>query len=298
MKKLIALMVALSMVLSISAAALADTNPQAESLAKQQVPATAILTSTGEDDTHFEFVYEDKMTNTKYKVEITRNPLALRKVESKIQSQKGSKAVVLKEDDVHKAISGMYSGAKVNDVYVEKNNGLFEYLAVFDLDDDQLYRARLNPETGSLVGLGIKYSSGNPAHIRMGAAMAAALQSVQGGKVVDIDYEDDDGQQYYEVEVLLEGEEYDVIVNAETGRVVWTDAPEPTRRVAARDYVAGMNLDDRYDDDFDDDLDDDWDDWGDDDWDDDRDDDDDDRDDDRDDDWDDDRDDDDDDDDD
>lgn len=277
MKKLIALLTAFAMLLSIGSAAVADTNPQAEALAKQQVPATSILTSTGEDDTHYEFVYEDKVTNTKYKVDITKNPLSLRKVESKIQSSKGSRAVVLKEEEIHTAVGQMYQDAKINDVYVQKDNGLFEYLAVFEMDDDnRLYRVHLNPETGRVVGMGVKYGSGNPAHIRMAKAMEAALASVQGGKVVDVEYEDDDGQQYYEVEVLFNGQEYDVIVNAETGAVVWTDAPEATRKVAARDYVPGMDLDDRDDDDdFDDDIDDDDDDWDDDDDDDDWDDDDD-----------------------
>ena len=146
MKKLIALLTAFAMLLSIGSAAVADTNPQAEALAKQQVPATSILTSTGEDDTHYEFVYEDKVTNTKYKVDITKNPLSLRKVESKIQSSKGSRAVVLKEEEIHTAVGQMYQGAKINDVYVQKDNGLFEYLAVFEMDDDnRLYRVHLNP---------------------------------------------------------------------------------------------------------------------------------------------------------
>ena len=52
MKKALAILITLTMLLS-AAPALGDTNPQAQQLAKQQVPMTAVLTSTGEDDTHY-----------------------------------------------------------------------------------------------------------------------------------------------------------------------------------------------------------------------------------------------------
>ncbi|MFS4652467.1 PepSY domain-containing protein, partial [Neisseria gonorrhoeae] len=41
-----------------------------------------------------------------------------------------------------------------------------------------------------------------------------------GGKITDIDLEHDDGRPHYDVEIVKNGQEYKVVVDARTGRVI------------------------------------------------------------------------------
>lgn len=50
-------------------------------------------------------------------------------------------------------------------------------------------------------------------------AEKAALARV-GGKITDIDLEHDDGRPHYDVEIVKNGQEYKVVVDARTGRVI------------------------------------------------------------------------------
>ncbi|HGG7685111.1 TPA: PepSY domain-containing protein [Neisseria meningitidis] len=50
-------------------------------------------------------------------------------------------------------------------------------------------------------------------------AEKAALARV-GGKITDIDLEHDNGRPHYDVEIVKNGQEYKVVVDARTGRVI------------------------------------------------------------------------------
>ena len=262
MKKALAILITLTMLLS-AAPALGDTNPQAQQLAKQQVPMTAVLTSTGEDDTHYEFIYEDKVSKVKYEVTLNKNPLSVREVASRIEGQKGSDRVVLKPEEASAIISGIYQQANITNAFVQKDNNRYHHLVTFNMQDDNtLYLARLNASTGDLLGLDIKSGAPGAEQLRLAQAMQAAIAQVPGGLIVDVDYETDDGVPHYEIEVIRDGMEYEVHIDAQTGAVLYMDAPEPANAVVARDYRDDMRLnddddDDWYDDDDDEDDDDD-----------------------------------------
>ena len=83
--------------------------------------------------------------------------------------------------------------------------------------------------------------------------------------VLERDYDRDDNK--YEIEVVVDGYEYDFEISASTGRVLEVDRERAETRRSRYDD----DWDDRYDDDWDDRYDDDWDDryedrWDDDDW--------------------------------
>ncbi|MBH2452599.1 PepSY domain-containing protein [Neisseria meningitidis] len=64
---------------------------------------------------------------------------------------------------------------------------------------------------------------GHAAHqhsnISRAQAEKAALARV-GGKITDIDLEHDNGRPHYDVEIVKNGQEYKVVVDARTGRVI------------------------------------------------------------------------------
>ena len=62
-----------------------------------------------------------------------------------------------------------------------------------------------------------KYGHGR--YISYAQARRAALSRI-GGRVKDIDFDRDDGYPHYDVEIIKRGREYNVKVDARTGRVV------------------------------------------------------------------------------
>ena len=55
--------------------------------------------------------------------------------------------------------------------------------------------------------------------ISQAQARKAALARI-GGRVTDIDLDRDDGSPHYDVEIVKNGQEYKVVVDARTGRVI------------------------------------------------------------------------------
>ena len=55
--------------------------------------------------------------------------------------------------------------------------------------------------------------------ISQAQARKAALARI-GGRVTDIDLDRDDGRPHYDVEIVKNGQEYKVVVDARTGRVI------------------------------------------------------------------------------
>lgn len=55
--------------------------------------------------------------------------------------------------------------------------------------------------------------------ISQAQARKAALARI-GGRVTDIDLDRDDGRLHYDVEIVKNGQEYKVVVDARTGRVI------------------------------------------------------------------------------
>lgn len=259
MKKLIALLVALSMSLT-TGLALADTDPMAEALARQQVPATAALTSTDFEDRTLEFKFEDKASGMAYEVTLNRQPLSVRKVVSRLQGGRGAQEVSLTKEDAVKALMEMYPAAQLGEVFIEQDDGRFQFLITFTTGDDNvIYRARLHAQNGRLLGLSVKHGAEGAQFIKLGAAAQAAISTIPDGRVVDVELEEEDGRYCYEVEVLIRGRQREVKIDALTGAVISAHDDDLADLRPADEYKPGDLMDDDMDDDHDDDQDDDMD---------------------------------------
>ncbi|MDO4879119.1 MAG: PepSY domain-containing protein [Neisseria sp.] len=83
-----------------------------------------------------------------------------------------------------------------------------------DRDDDEDRRPRYSQSHKAK-----KTRAKHGRHISREQAKRAALSRV-GGRVKDIDFDRDDDRPHYDVEITKNGREYDVKVDARTGRVI------------------------------------------------------------------------------
>ena len=157
MKKLLAILVSIAMMLS-SVAAFAAASPEALNVAAPHVPVGAKVVSTGESSKHYELTYRDEATGDEYKVVLHKNPLSVKKVDIDYKDKKGSKTVVLTEAQVAAQVLGAYPGAAINGIFGEKDDGLFEYVAIFERDG-YLYQMKYNAEDGVSIDGKIKASA-------------------------------------------------------------------------------------------------------------------------------------------
>lgn len=87
-----------------------------------------------------------------------------------------------------------------------------------DWYDDDDYRPRYS-QSYRYKAKKSRYTSGR--YISYAQARRAAVARI-GGRVKDIDFDRDDGYPHYDVEIIKHGREYNVKVDARTGRVVST----------------------------------------------------------------------------
>ncbi len=253
MKRITALLTAVAMLLSIGSMA-ADTDPDALPLAKMQVPAMAVLTSTDEDDNRLEFTFDDKVGQAMYRVALNRSPLAVVKVESRMYGKKGADKVELTQEDALKRVRELFQQAVTANAFVERDDddGRFHFTVVFRPgDDNTLYRAKIHAATGELLGLDVKMGAPEGIPVKLLAAMQTALAQVPGGTATDVEFESDGGHAYYEIEILLSRQEYKFLIDANSGEIILAEQPRQANIVLAREYREDDDdfLDDRDDDD-------------------------------------------------
>lgn len=262
MKRFTALLTAVAMLLSFGSA-FADTSPEALALAKAQVPMTAVLTSTDEDDTRLEFIFDDMVNQVMYGVELNRTPLSVTKVESRMYGMAGADRVMLTEADAAARVREFFPQAEMGSVFVEKDDdgGKYQFVVLFRTGNDNvLYRAKINSASGELLGMDIRQGSPEGVQVKLVPAMQAALAQVPGGVVTDIEFEYDDGQAAYKIKILMGGQEYEFRIDANTGEILKAEQPWQANIILARDYREDdddfLDSRDEDDDDFFDDDDD------------------------------------------
>lgn len=205
------------------------TQDEAKEIAKKYVPSTAVFVKTEEEDNKYEIMFHDDTAAGGYEVEVHKDTKAVKKVEFQLDNDIGSKTVVKTEKEVKQAIKEGFPGVTSVSVKLTKDNGYYKYEA--DFTADEFYGdADVNPETGVILESTVKYgtavvipkseSSSSSEFITSEQAEKAALDAAGGGFVKDCDFDKENGEYVYEVEVILDGVEYDYIVNAKTGEAV------------------------------------------------------------------------------
>lgn len=224
---------AIAVVLIVAAIILSTTFTQAMTLdeakeiAKKYVPSTATFVTSEEEENKFEVMFHDDKNEEGFEVEINKETKQVKKVESQLDNDLGSKTVKLSESDVKKIVKKAFDGITSISANLTKDNGLYEYEVNFK-SNDFYGNADVNPETGAILESTIKYGTAvtiptddqNKGDIlTYEEAEKAAIKEAGGGFVKDIDLERKNGNYYYEIELIKDNVEYDYIVDAKTGKV-------------------------------------------------------------------------------
>ena len=149
----------------------------------------------------------------------------VKKVESQLSNDGGSKTIVLTEEDAKEAVKNRFADITSVDAILTKDNGLFEYEVSFK--GDNFYGdADVNAESGVILDSVVKYgtvvtipadSSKKTELLSYEEAKEAVIKEAGGGTVRDMDLDKENGEYFYEVELHIDGMERDYIVNAKTG---------------------------------------------------------------------------------
>lgn len=208
------------------------TLDEAKEIAKKYVPASAEFVTSEEEDNKFEVMFRDKAAAEGFEVEVNKENKQVKKVESQLDNDLGSEKVDLKEDDVKKIIRKEFEGVNSVNVTLNKDNGLYEYEAVFKADD--FYgNADVHPVSGEILDSTVKFgtavtipmndkdnSGGSDNLLTSKEVEKLVLEKSGGGFVKDMDLDKENGTYFYEVEVIKDNIEYDYYVNAVTGEIV------------------------------------------------------------------------------
>ena len=205
----------------------AMTLDEAKEIAKKHVPSTATFVTSEEEENKFEVMFHDDKNKEGFEVEINKETKKVKKVESQLDNDLGSKKVKLSESQVKDIVKKAFEGITSISVNLTKDNGLYEYEV--DFKSNNFYgNADVNPETGVILESTIKFGTAvtiptddqNKADlITYKEAEKAAIKKAGGGFVKDIDLERKNGNYYYEIELVKDNVEYDYLVDAKTAKV-------------------------------------------------------------------------------
>lgn len=215
----------------------AMTLDEAKEIAKKYVPSTAEFVTSQDEGNKFEVMFHDDRIKESYEVEVSKDRKEVKKVETQLDDDSGSKEVKLKEQDIEKIIREKFSGVSGVSVNLTKDNGLYEYETTFK--SNEFYGdADVHPVSGVILDSTVKYGTavtipaeGNNNNNSGGNGSAdgkiltakevedAVIKAAGGGFVKDMELEDEKGRYFYEVELAKDGREYDYYVDASTGEV-------------------------------------------------------------------------------
>lgn len=205
----------------------AMTLNEAKDAAKKYVPATVEFVSSEQEDNSYEVYFYDSKNKVSYEADVSTETKRVKKVESQMDNDLGSKTVKLSETEVKNIVKKAFDGIKSINVILTSDDGLYEYEATFK--SNEFYGdATVNPENGKLLETTVKYGTpvkisnekkteGNN-FISSEEAKKAVLKEVPGGTVTDLDFEKSKNYPHYEIEVYKDGVEYDYTVDAKTGK--------------------------------------------------------------------------------
>lgn len=206
----------------------AMNSSEAKEVAQKYVPASAKFISSEEEDRYFEVAFYDEASKEHFEVEVIKETKEVKKVESQLSNDGGSKSITLTEEEAQKVVKNRFDGIKSINCILTKDNGLFEYEVSFK--GDGFYGdADVNAESGVILDSVVKYGSvvTIPADASQKSellsyeeAKEAAIKEAGGGTVRDMDLDKENGDYFYEIELHIDGLERDYIVNAKTGEVM------------------------------------------------------------------------------
>ena len=113
----------------------AMTLDEAKEIAQKYVPSTATFVTSEEEENKFEVMFHDDKNEEGFEVEINKETKRVKKVESQLDNDLGSKTVKLSESEVKDVVKKAFEGITSISVNLTKDNGLYEYEVDFKSND-------------------------------------------------------------------------------------------------------------------------------------------------------------------
>lgn len=229
---------------SPAAAAGVLTAREARAAAQAAVPEGSVWVNTEDDDGRFEVRLYNDVKQEKYEVKVSRATGKVVSFDSERSDSRGGSQVALTEEQAKAIVTAEFPGAQILSCTLEKDDGLFEYHIEFTAES--VYgEMDIHPQTGVVLERDLHVGTRpTPTDISTlitaKRAMELAQARVPSAIVTDVDLEREDGAWFYEVEMVKNGVEYNVILDAMDGKVLWSGFHHDVWEDAVDSAVSGQ----------------------------------------------------------
>lgn len=202
---------------------------EAEKLAKKKVKGATVLKIEREKENGV-LVYEVEMMKGKKEYDLTYRASDGKLISYgwEIQSWyiKNGSGKIMSLNKCRKLAQKEVSGGKIISIVKKRSNRIDIYKVKLQ-KGNKTYELKYHARTGKLLEYDWEIntrSNNDKKYIGEKRAKQIALEEVGGGTVVKIEFDIDDGVPVYEVEIVDEEFEYEVVIHAKTGAVLEMDA--------------------------------------------------------------------------
>lgn len=228
-KKLLAIATVAVLTLSIPGSmvqAASFTKTDAKKLAQKYVPSGSEYQSTSYEDGEYEVKFYNKSKSERYSVDVKSSTKKIVSFESENINDNGSSKVVLSKTKANAKVTNELKSVKIVSTRLDTDDGLKEYDVKFS-SSKYSGSYSINPETGLIIDrdINIKYTKSTTSTTKITAtkAKSIALKKVPGATVIKCKLDTDDGRKVYEVDLVKGNYEYDLTIDATTGKILEYD---------------------------------------------------------------------------
>lgn len=224
------------------------TETQARDKAENYVPAGSTHYKTKLEDGKYEVKFYHEKNAEKYEVELDSSTKEFLSFESEKFDDRGGSKVTLTEQKAKNVVTDELPDAEILQVTLDNNDGFQEYEVTF-YTDDYYGKYTIHTENGAIlersIHAGTRTIPGTTDKVlTLDKVRDKAEKEVKGGTIKDIDLDEKNGRYVYEVETYKDGIEYELIFDAVTGELLWSESEEDW------DYHQEWHHDESYDGDW------------------------------------------------
>lgn len=204
------------------------TEKQARDLAEDYVPAGSTYYKTKDEDNVYEVKFYNEKKLEKYEVEISKESLKLLSFESEKYDNHGSSKVSLTEKQAKDIVTKEIDDARILNCKLDTDDGYQEY-DVYFTTDSYSGKYTIHAEDGTVlereIKTGARQAAGsNKELLSLEKIKSLADDKISGGTITDIDLDEENGVYVYEVETYKDGIEYELVFDAVTGSLLWSES--------------------------------------------------------------------------
>lgn len=200
--------------------------------ATEQVPANSQMLMAVDKGSYSKVKFYNKDKDETYEVEIDHTTQGVKEFKSEKVSLRGSNTIKLNNEAIKKIVLKEYPNAEILNISLDKGGWLQEYEVTLT-NDNMIGELEINPETGVILkrdfesmdahGQGIIQIPAvkdpiNSTFISIEKVQDITLSKIPGSTITDIDLDTKFGRNIYKVEAFKDGYEYELVLDAETGK--------------------------------------------------------------------------------